>query len=422
MIPMTDRSAANAAAFKRLTEASPVLTGVMTAGDALPGMKPNVVLTSGAPMEWGQYTGGQRAAVIGGAIFEGLASDEADADAKIQTGEIVVDGCHDYGCVGSLAGIYTSSMPVLEVTNTANGNKGFCNFFEGPSPKRLNYGTYDDEVRETLMYVNDVIAPTVAEAVKRADGGIPLRPIIRRALGMGDEMHSRNAAATLLFGRELVPHLFELYSQMPDKVTETYAFISDSPYFFLRLSMAAAKATADAARDIDRSSVVSAMSFSCNKFSIRLGGLGDRWFSADLEPAQTKLVEGFSEADIEFMGGESVITETVGLGGFAQAAAFTLQDYQGGTPERMAELNEAMYEITVGEHPEYKIPYFGFRGTPVGIDAFKVLETGIQPVMDIGIAGRSGRQIGAGILRAPLACFEQAVAAYAAKYGPEPGS
>lgn len=411
-----DRENANQAAFDRLAGSTPVLTAVKTAAEALPGMAPNVVLTSGAPMPWEEYFGGQRAAVIGGAIFEGLASDEADADAKLKSGEIIVDGCHDYGCVGSLAGIYTASMPVLEVTDTANGNAGYCNFFEGPSPKRLNYGTYDDEVRETLMYVQDVIAPTVAEAVERSEGGIELRPIIRRALGMGDELHSRNAAGTLLFGREVVPYLFDLYSEAPERVRETYAFMSDSPYFFLRLSMAAAKATADASRDIEGSSLVSAMSFSCRRFSIRVGGLGGEWFSADLEAPSVKLFDGFTEEDIEFMGGESVITETTGLGGFAQAAAFTLQDYQGGTPQRMAELNEAMYSITHGEHPDYKIPYFAFRGVPLGIDIFKVRETGTQPVMDIGIAGSSGEQIGAGILRAPLACFEQAAAAYEARY------
>ena len=411
-----DRENANQAAFDRLAGSTPVLTAVKTAAEALPGMAPNVVLTSGAPMPWEEYFGGQRAAVIGGAIFEGLASDEADADAKLKSGEIVVDGCHDYGCVGSLAGIYTASMPVLEVTDTANGNAGYCNFFEGPSPKRLNYGTYDDEVRETLMYVQDVIAPTVAEAVERSGGGIELRPIIRRALGMGDELHSRNAAGTLLFGREVVPYLFDLYSEAPERVRETYAFMSDSPYFFLRLSMAAAKATADASRDIEGSSLVSAMSFSCRRFSIRVGGLGGEWFSADLEAPSVKLFDGFTEDDIEFMGGESVITETTGLGGFAQAAAFTLQDYQGGTPQRMAELNEAMYSITHGEHPDYKIPYFAFRGVPLGIDIFKVCQTGTQPVMDIGIAGRSGEQIGAGILRAPLDCFEQAAAAYEARY------
>jgi hypothetical protein len=411
-----DRENANQAAFERLAASTPVLTAVRTAGEALPGMAPNVVLTSGAPMPWEEYFGGQRAAVIGGAIFEGLASDEADADAKLKSGEIIVDGCHDYGCVGSLAGIYTASMPVLEVTNTANDNAGYCNFFEGPSPKRLNYGTYDDEVRETLMYVQDVIAPTVAEAVERSEGGIELRPIIRRALGMGDELHSRNAAGTLLFGREVVPYLFDLYSEAPERVRETYSFMSDSPYFFLRLSMAAAKATADASQDIEGSSLVSAMSFSCRRFSIRVGGLGGEWFSADLETPSVKLFDGFTEDDIEFMGGESVITETTGLGGFAQAAAFTLQDYQGGTPHRMAELNEAMYSITHGEHPDYRIPYFAFRGVPLGIDIFKVCQTGTQPVMDIGIAGQSGEQIGAGILRAPLDCFEQAAAAYEARY------
>ena len=180
--------------------------------------------------------------------------------------------------------------------------------------------------------------------------------------------------------------------------------------------MAASKVTADAAHGIDEASVVTGMAFSCREFAIRVSGLGDAWFRAPLPRVEAKLFAGYTEDDIQFMGGESVINETVGLGGFAQAAAFALQDYQGGSADGMVRMNLAMYEITLAEHPEFRIPYLGFRGTPVGIEIHRVVSTGILPVMDIGVAGRQGGQIGAGVLRAPRGCFTSAVEAYARRY------
>ncbi len=410
------REQANRQAVQRIIGSDPVLTDVRTALEVVPGMTEETVLTSGAPMPWEDYRGGQRNAVIGGALFEGLASDPEDAERKLRSGAIRLGPCHDYACIGSLAGIYTASMPVFVVENRKFGNVAYCNSFEGASPKRLNYGVYDQEVEQTLRFLHDVIAPVLSAALRRAPDGIPLRPLIRRALNMGDELHSRNAAATLLFTRELFPYLLEVEAQLPAQTRETISFISNNDYFFLRLSMAASKATADAARDIHGSTVVSAMTFSCNEFAIRVSGLGDEWFRAPMPMVNAKLFGGFTEDDIEYMGGESVINETVGLGGFAQAAAFSLQDYQGGSPEEMLSMNRRMYEITVGEHPLFKIPALGFRGVPVGIDIVRVLETGIQPVMDIGVAGRQGGQIGAGVLTAPRECFERAMGAYAARY------
>jgi len=186
----------------------------------------------------------------------------------------------------------------------------------------------------------------------------------------------------------------------------------------LRLSMAASKVTADAAHDIEGSSVVTAMAFSCRDFGIRVSGLGAEWFRAPVPAVQARLLPGYTPDDIEVMGGESVINETVGLGGFAQAAAFALQDYQGGSVEGMVDLNRAMYAITLAPHPEFRIPYLGFQGTPTGIDIHRVVSTGILPAMDIGVAGRKGGQIGAGVLRAPLGCFADAVEAYTTRYGP----
>jgi hypothetical protein len=411
------REQANAEALERLCDAEPVLVDVQPAGDVVPGMQPNMVLTSGAPMSWDEYTGGQRTGILGAAVFEGLASDLEDAERQLRKGQVVVDACQEHECIGSLAGIYTASMPVFIVENRCHGNRAFCNFFEGPSPKRLNYGIYDEDVRESLLLVQDVIAPTVAEAVRRSEGGIPLRPIIRHALHMGDELHSRNTAASLVFARALTPQLLDLIDQRPSNVRRTYAFVADNPYFFLRLSMAASKATADSIHGIDGASMVSSMTFSCSEFAIRVAGLGDAWFRSRLPDMEPKLFAGYTRDDIEYMGGESIINETVGLGGFAQAAAFPLQAYQGGSPEEMVAMNLEMYRITVGEHPEYTVPFLGFRGVPVGIDIARVVETGITPVADVGVAGRGGGQIGAGIMRAPIECFQQAWVTYRDKYG-----
>lgn len=400
---------ANAEAFQRLEAADPWVLDVAPARDVMPGYVDNLVLTSGAPMAWEDYVGGQREALIGGALFEGLAADRDEAIARFASGEIVIGACHDYGAVGSLAGIYTASMPVFVVENRTHGNIGFCNFYEGKEPRRLNYGCYDEGVHERLAHVNTVLAPVVGEAIRRT-GGVALKPLIARALRMGDEVHSRNAAASMLFNREILPAVLDMVRDDFPGVRETMVHLAENDYFFLRLSMAAAKASADA-MVVPGSTLVSAMVFSCRGFAIRLAGLGDQWFEGPPPVHEGKLFAGHTEGEITWMGGESPITETVGLGGFAQACALTLQEYQGGSAQVMIERNRQMYEITHGESSTYRIPLFDFRGTPTAIDARKVLQTGVTPVMDVGLAGRDGGQIGAGIIRAPRECFEQAMAA-----------
>lgn len=407
--------AANDEAFRRLDAADPWVVDVAPAGDVLPGYHESLVLTSGAPMPWDEYTGGQREALIGGALFEGLANTRAEAIDAFSRGRIEIGGCHDYAAVGSLAGIYTASMPVFVVENRANGNMGFCNFYEGKEPRRLNYGCYDAGVHERLLHVNTVLAPVVGEAIGRL-GGVALKPLIARALRMGDEVHSRNAAASVLFTREILPAILDMVAEGVSDVRTTMLHLAENDYFFLRLSMAAAKASADA-MVVPGSTLVSAMAFSCRGFAIKLAGLGDTWFEGPPPIHQGKLFAGHTEDEITWMGGESPITETIGLGGFAQACALSLQDYQGGSPEVMIERNQEMYQITHGENGHYRIPLFGFRGTPTGIDARKVLATNVLPVMDVGLAGRDGGQIGAGVIRAPRECFEAALSAHRATYG-----
>ena len=412
----TRQESANAEAVQRLTGADPVLVDVRPLVEAVPTFDRSTVLTSGAPLAWEEYSGGQRNGILGGAIYEGLAADVEEAEAKLAAGEIRVRSCGDYGCAGSLVGIYTASMPVLVVENRTRSNRAYCNLFEGVSRHRLNYGVYNDDVGRNLRFLHDVVGPVLGEAVRLA-GGIPLMPIMKRALHMGDELHSRNTAATLLFTREIVEPLMDMQMRLPKEVKQTLDYMRSSDYFFLRLSMAASRAAADGAHGIAGSSMVTGMVFNCRDFAIRVSGLGDRWFRG---PHQTmfgaKLFDGFTEADVEIMGGESTFNETAGLGGFAQASAFPLQEYQGGSAQRMVETNLQMYEITLAEHPELKIPYLAFRGVPSGIEIHRVVATGITPIMDIGVAGKAGGQIGAGSFRAPLECFQLAVDAYAETY------
>jgi hypothetical protein len=416
MIDHERREAANHETWRRLVESDPVLVDVRLAGEVIPGMNSNTILTSGPPHAWSEYVGPQRNALIYGAIHEGLAVDIDDAVSKFESGEIEIEPCHHHGAVGSVAGIYTASMPVFVVENRAAGNFAFCNFYEGESQRRLNYGTYGDDVKARLDFIDEVAAPAIRDAVL-ASGGIPLKPMMSRALRMGDELHSRNTAGTLLFGRALYPHWVGATGEAAQAVKSVLAFLEASDYFFLRLSMAASKAAVDSASGVEGSSVVTTMSISCNGYGIRVSGLGGEWFVGPHAVVDGHYFEGYSEADLVWMGGESHVTETAGLGGFAQACAFPLQQYQGGSPDVMIDNNLDMYRITVGEHPDYFIPYFKFRGTPVGIDIFKVVETGITPVIDGGLGGKDGGQIGAGVIRAPMECFEMAVEAYEQAYG-----
>jgi len=406
-------SPANERAVERIQTADPLLVGVERAIDELPEMTPETVLTSGPPLAFNEYDSGQASAIVGGALYEGLASSREEAVEKLQAGDIEVRTCHEFGCVGSIAGITTASMPVFVVEDLATGEVGRCHFYEGESRHRLNYGSYNDAVHDQLTFIDEVIAPVLGSALEHLDG-VELRPIIREALTMGDDMHSRNHAATPLLAQELTPAILELERSgalSPEKVDETLEHLRNCHYFFLRPAMAASKATAESAHSIDGSSVVSAMTFNCKEFAIRVSGLGDRWFRAPMPTIEGKYFEGFSEADLEYMGGDSVINATIGLGGLAQAAAFSLIEYQGGSSERMVERNEAMHRITLDEHPHYEIPYFGFRGVPTGIDVRRAVETGITPVMNMGIPGSQGGQIGAGCLEAPIACFEAALEA-----------
>lgn len=413
------RRAANDTALHRLVTSEPVLVDVAAAIDVVPGMAPNMILTSGAPLEWQEYVGGQREAIVHAAVYEGLAKTYGEAVAGLNRGDIRVRSTQQHSCVGSVAGIYTASMPVLVVEDEQYGGRAFCNLYEGKSHRRLNYGAYDDDVASGLRWLQSAMGPVLAEALRRR-GPIALKPLMARALRLGDELHSRNTAGSMLLERELRPALLEMdRTEFSAAVREVFTFFDENDYTFLRVGMAAAKAMADAAHGVGRSSLVTGMILNCNEFAIRVSGLGETWFTGRHPDLEGRFFDGFTAEDAQWMGGESCFTETVGLGGFAQSCAPTLQAYQGGDYETMCANNLSMYSITLGEHPDFRLPPFDFRGSPVGIDLFKVVDTAITPLIDGGLAGKDGGQIGAGTLRTTLDSFEAAKRAYEARFGDE---
>ena len=398
---------ANATAVARMQEARPLLTGIGSAGDLIEGMTPNTLLHAGPPIDWPDMSGPLRGAVIGAALYEDLATDVADAEAKAASGAFEFVPCHDRSAVGPMAGVVGHSMPMWIVTNEAVGNVAYATLNEGLG-KVLRYGAYDGSVLDRLRWMRDALAPVLTSALQRLDEPIDLRAMIAQALQMGDEGHNRNRAGTSLFLRELAPALIGSDDPM---AAEAARFITGNDHFFLNLVMASGKATADAAAGIEVSSVVVAMARNGTEFGVRLSGTGDRWFTGPAGTVDGLYLPGFGPEDANPDIGDSTITETIGLGGCAMAAAPAIIRFVGGTSEDALAATQRMYEIACSESDHYQVPALSFRGTPLGIDCLEVVHTGILPVVNTGIAHKDPGvgQVGAGLVDPPMEAFAAAV-------------
>lgn len=410
-----DFEAANQNAVDRMMEARPILKRVATAKDVIPGMRENLLLHAGPPITWDRMSGPLRGAVMGALLFEGLAKDEDQAAAMAASGEIDFEPCHHHGTVGPMAGVTSASMAVYEIENTTHGNKAYSNLNEGYG-KVLRYGAYSQEVIDKLHWMNDVMAPALADALA-SDDGLDMRALLAEALHMGDEGHNRNKAGSLLFLKYLSPLIASVVSDA-DREHEILKFIGDNALSVLNPVMAACKAMADAGHGVEGSTIVTAMARNGTDFGIRVSGLGDDWFTAPAGVPVGLYFPGFTADDANADIGDSTITETAGIGGFAMASAPAIVTFVSGTPEDALNATLEMYEITFAEHKTFTIPPLGFRGTPTGIDVRKVVELGVTPRVNTGIAHHDPGvgQIGAGLVRPPMAIFEQALVAFADRY------
>jgi len=410
-----DVEKANAEAIRRIQAAKPTIVGIGIAKDVVPGMAKDLILHAGPPVTWDKMCGPMRGAVIGGIIYEGLAKTPAEAEALAASGKIRFDPCHHHNAVGPMAGIMTASMPVWIIENKAFGNKAFCTLNEGLG-KVLRYGAYSDEVLDRLRWMRDELAPILSAALER-HGPIDMKSVIAQVLQMGDEGHNRNRAGTSIIIRELAPHLVML-DYPKEQLSKVLAFMNTNDHFFLNLTMPSAKSTVDAAAGIEGSSIITTMARNGTEFGIKLSGLPGQWFTGPAGIVDGLYLPGFGPDDAARDIGDSVITETSGIGGFAMAAAPAIVKFVGGTPKDAIAVTMRMYEITAAENDSYQIPVLDFRGTPTGIDVRKVVETGILPAINTGIAHKNPGvgMVGAGLVKPPENAFRDALVAFAEKY------
>ncbi len=400
-----DIDSANQEVVERILRGQAVLTGMGIAREVIPGMHDHMILHAGPPISWERVCGPQRGAVMGALIYEGLASDEVEAARLAASGEIEFAPCHHHHAVGPMAGVVSASMPVFIIENKTFGNRAYCTQNEGLG-KVLRYGGMGPEVIARLKWMETDLYPALDRALQTLPNGIDIKSLIAQALHMGDECHNRNRAATSLFLRAIAPALART-SRDNEVLARVIEFIDRNDHFFLNLSMPTGKALLEPAEGVAGSTIVTVMARNGTDFGIRLGCMPERWFTAPAGRVQGLYFPQYSEKDANPDIGDSTITETAGYGGMAMAAAPAIVKFVGGSPQMATQATLEMYEITFSEHENFTIPALNFRGTPLGIDVRKVVETGILPQINTGIAHKDPGvgMVGAGILRAPEKCF-----------------
>ena len=404
---------ANAEAVNRINAADPILVDIAPAGEVIPGLKDKMILHSGPPVNWEKMSGGQRGAMIGMVLFEGWADTEDEATNLLEGGEIIFEPCHHHQTVGSMAGTITKSLWVFVIENGAFGNRAFSRQVQDSQ----QFGDYSQEALQDLVRFGEIWGPSLRAGLRQM-GGLRLKPIITRALQMGDELHNRNNAATSLWINSMIAPMIKAGVD-EDALLSTLTYLTDHELLFLGVGMGAAKSILDPAHGIEYSTVVTAMARNGTEFGIRVSGLGDEWFTGPSPRVKGLFMPGYSDEDAGLDMGDSAITETVGWGGFALAGSPAVLSYIGGMSEEAQTYDREMREITVTTSPDYLIPALGFEGTPVGIDIRKVIQTNIPPAISTGIAHKEPGYpiIGAGIARPPLECFEKALVRFGEVFG-----
>jgi hypothetical protein len=390
------------------------LIGMDIAKNVIPGMHSKLILHAGPPIEWERMCGPMKGAVIGALIYEGLAANEEEAVKLIEAGEIEFDPNHEHQAVGPMAGIISANMPVFIMKNMTYGNISFSNVNEGPG-KALRFGAYGEEVIKRLHWIRESLYPVLKQAIEMS-GGIDFRAIATQALQMGDDNHNRHKASTSLFMRELAKYLV-MVDAPKDDIYRAAEHLEKIDMFNVNLVMAMCKAIADAASNVEGSTIVTVMARNGVDFGIKVSGTGNQWFTAPANIPTGLYFPGYSEKDAAADIGDSAITETYGMGGFALAAAPAIVQFIGGTYQDGVNITNEMYEITAMENSNFRMPTMNFKGTPTGIDIVKVLKTGVLPTITTGMAHKDPGigQVGAGIVKAPQECFVKAAESFLEK-------
>ncbi|RBO19444.1 hypothetical protein C2E44_21655 [Enterobacter ludwigii] len=416
LAPLADKiAAANKIALERIIQSHPVLVGYDQAINVVPGMTRTTILHAGPPVSWENMCGAMKGAVTGALVFEGLARDIDDAERVAASGAITFSPCHEHDCVGSMAGVTSASMFMHIVENKTYGNRAFTNLSEQMA-KILRMGANDQSVIDRLNWMRDVLGPMLRDAMKII-GEIDLRLMLAQALHMGDECHNRNNAGTTLLIQALTPGLIQAGYPVAQQ-REVFEFVASSDYFSGPTWMAMCKAAMDAAHGIEYSTVVTTMARNGYEFGLRISGLPGQWFTGPAQQVIGPMFAGYRPEDSGLDIGDSAITETYGIGGFAMATAPAIVALVGGTVDEAIDFSRQMREITLGENPNVTIPLLSFMGIPTAIDITKVAGSGILPVINTAIAHKDAGigMIGAGIVHPPFSCFEKALLTFRDRY------
>jgi hypothetical protein len=408
------RRTANERALAAMLEVTATLVDVAPASELL-GLEPGQFLHAGPPIAWERASGPLRGALMGGAALEGLVDDPEDAAALFESGTSVsLEPCHHRSTVGPMAGVVTPSMWMFVLEDAATGRRTFCSLNEGLG-KVLRYGAYGPEVLTRLRWMRDVLGPLLQKAVQAVQdsgrGPVDVTGILTQMLQMGDEAHNRNRAGTLMLLRDLSPAMVTSGMDSAD-VAESLRFIGGNDHFFLNLAMPACKLALDAARGTEGSTMVVAMARNGTDFGIQTAGTGDAWFTGPAQLADGLFLGDYGPDDANPDIGDSAITETAGIGGFAMATAPAIVRLVGGSVPDALATTRRMHEITLGENPRWTVPVLEFQGVPSGIDVTRVCRTGILPQINTGMAGRQAGvgQVGAGLVTPPAEIFPKALA------------
>lgn len=413
-----DIDEANRSVIAKVVASQPVIKDVVPAKSVIKELNEGkVILHAGPPIQYENMPDPVQGSCVGAALFEGWASTEEEARKILASGEVTFIPCHHVKAVGPMGGITSANMPVFVVENTTDGNEAYCTMNEGIG-KVLRFGAYSKEVVDRLLWMKNVLGPTLGKAI-RTLGGLNVNPLVAKAIAMGDEFHQRNIAASLAFLKEVSPVITKMEMDDKDRY-DVIKFLADTDQFFLNIMMATGKAVMDGARQITDGTVVTAMCRNGVEFGIRISGMGDEWFTAPVNTPQGLYFTGYDGEDACPDMGDSAITETLGVGGMAMIAAPAVTRFVGaGGYEDALRTSTEMTEITIDRNPNFIIPNWNFQGTCLGIDARLVVEKGITPVINTGIAHKIAGygQIGAGTVHPPIECFEKAIVAYAKKLG-----
>lgn len=402
-------NAANAEAFRRLVESRPVLSGMARAGEVIPGMKPNTVLHSGPEIEFAAMRGAHRQGIVGALLFEGIARDEKEAVGMIEAGEIDIRAANDFNSGAPGSGITSSSMAVLVVEEKTSGIRAFAPPIEGAQGGGLGgWGVCNPAIRENLRRIADTFAPLFSRVLS-ACGGIDVKALFAEGLTMGDEEHTRQVATDALFFARMAAASASAGLTAEERCT-LLDYLGSCRRFVHHIGCATAVAALKSAANVQHATMVTAMGGNGVEFGIKLSGRGEQWFTA---PSPTFTGRYFSpeysDRDSSPWLGDSSNVEAFGLGGMAAGAAPILIRSRGGDVATGAAQTAEMAKICLGENPQFPIPMLDGRRVPCGIDARKVLETGILPMMHGGILSREGGQIGVGYAKTPLECFRRAL-------------